>query len=166
MLTDKRTKNGQTNRQNYTNFKNNLAMMVIYLPVKVEFNWTKRFWLTVRKRKCWWTDKRTKNGQMNIQNYTSFQSNLALMVIYLPVKFEIDWTKHFRVRVQKQKCWWTKNGPILKTTLLWWWSISLLSLNYIGQSVFELESRNGMVMDRQMDKKQTNKQTELHQFQK
>ena len=27
-----------------------------------------------------------------------------MMVIYLPVKFEFDWTKRFRVRVQKQKC--------------------------------------------------------------
>ena len=32
MLTDKRTKNGR----NYTNFKRNLAMTVIYLPVKFE----------------------------------------------------------------------------------------------------------------------------------
>ena len=36
MLTDKQTKNGQTNRRNYTNFERNLAMMVIYLPVKFE----------------------------------------------------------------------------------------------------------------------------------
>ena len=27
-----------------------------------------------------------------------------MMVIYLPVKFEFDWTNCFRVRVQKQKC--------------------------------------------------------------
>ena len=26
------------------------------------------------------------------------------MVIYLPVNFEFDWTKHFQVRVRKQKC--------------------------------------------------------------
>ena len=45
-----------------------------------------------------------------------------MMVIYLPVKFEIDWTNRFRVTVRKQKMW--------------------------------------------MDKKQTNEQTELHQFQK
>ena len=31
MLTDKRTKNRQMNRQNYINFERNLAMMVIYL---------------------------------------------------------------------------------------------------------------------------------------
>ena len=44
-------------------------------------------------------------------------SNLAMMVMHLPVKFEFDWTKRFRVRVQKRKCgqtdgWtekWTKN---------------------------------------------------------
>ena len=44
------------------------------------------------------------NGQTNGQNYTNFNSNLALMVIYLPVKFEFDWTKRFRVRVRKRKC--------------------------------------------------------------
>ena len=31
-------------------------MMVIYLPVKFEFNWTNRFQVRVRKRKCGWTD--------------------------------------------------------------------------------------------------------------
>ena len=35
------------------------------------------------------------NGQMNKQNYTNFKSNLAIMVMYLPVKFEFDWTKRF-----------------------------------------------------------------------
>ena len=43
--------------------------------------------------------------------------------------------------------------------------MSLSSLNSIGQTVFELESGNGIV-DRQTDKKGTNKQTELHQFRK
>ena len=27
-----------------------------------------------------------------------------MVVIYVPVKFEFDWTNHFRVRVWKQKC--------------------------------------------------------------
>ena len=34
-------------------------MMVIYVPVKYEFDWTNCFRVTVRKRKMW-TDKRTK----------------------------------------------------------------------------------------------------------
>ena len=42
----------------------NLAMMVICIPVKYEFDWTKCFQVGVRKRKCGqkdgWTDKRTK----------------------------------------------------------------------------------------------------------
>ena len=42
----------QTNRQSYTNFERNLAMMVIYLPVKFEFDWTQRFRVRVRKHKC------------------------------------------------------------------------------------------------------------------
>ena len=27
-----------------------------------------------------------------------------MLVIYVPVKFEFDWTNRFRVRVQKPKC--------------------------------------------------------------
>ena len=52
--------NRQTNRQNYTNFERNLAMMVVYVPVKYEFNWTNRFQVRVRKRKCGRTDRWTK----------------------------------------------------------------------------------------------------------
>ena len=75
--------------RNYTNFKSNLAMMVMYLPVKFEFDWTKRFRVRVQKRKCGQTD-RQMNGQTNKRNYTKFERNLAMMVIYLPVKFEFD----------------------------------------------------------------------------
>ena len=96
---DKWTKNGQTIRRNYTNFDRNLAMMVIYAPVKFECDWTNRFRVRVWKRKCGqthgWTDKRTKNGQTNGRNFTNFERNLAMMVIYLPVKFEFDWTNRF-----------------------------------------------------------------------
>ena len=83
-------------------------MMVIYVPVKFEFDWTNRFRVRVRKRKRgWtdgWTDKQTKNGQTNGQNYTNFERKVAMMVIYVPVKFEFDWTKRSRVRVRKWKC--------------------------------------------------------------
>ena len=107
--TDKRTKNGQTNTRNFTNFERNLAMMVIYLPVKFEFDWSNRFKVRVRKRKCGqtdgWTDKRTKNGQTNTRNFTNFERNLAMMVIYLPVKFEFDWSNRFKVEDKR-----TKNG--------------------------------------------------------
>ena len=50
---------------------------------------------------------------MNGQKDGITLSNLAMMVMHLPVKFEFDWTKHFPVRVQKQKCGQTdgqKNG--------------------------------------------------------
>ena len=133
--TKKRITNGQTNGRNYTNFKRNLAMMVVYDPVKYEFDWTNCFRVRVRKQKCGqtdgWTDKRTKSGQMNGRNFTNFERNLAMMVIYLPVKFEFDWSNRFRVRVRKRKC---------------------------GQT-------DGW-MDRQMDEKRTNEQTEFHQFRK
>ena len=42
--------------------------------------------------------------QMNRQNYTNFDSNLAMVVFHLPVKFEFDWTKRLRIRVEKWKC--------------------------------------------------------------
>ena len=42
-------------------------MMVMYVPVKFEFNWTNRFRVRVRKQKCGrtdgWTEKQTKNEQ-------------------------------------------------------------------------------------------------------
>ena len=41
--------------------------------------------------------------QMNKWNNTNFESHLAMMVIYLPVKFKFGWTKHFGVRVSKRK---------------------------------------------------------------
>ena len=36
-------KYGQTNEWNFSNFERNLAMMVVYLPVKAECDWTNRF---------------------------------------------------------------------------------------------------------------------------
>ena len=50
------------------------------------------------------TDKGTKDGLTNGQNFTNFESNLAKMVIYLPINFEVDWIKRFQVRVRKRKC--------------------------------------------------------------
>ena len=85
-------------------------MMVICVPVKFEFDWTNRFRVRVRKRKCGQTDGQTneqKPDKRKGQNYTNFKRNLAMMVIYLPVKIEFDWTNCFRVRVQKRKCGWT-----------------------------------------------------------
>ena len=40
------------------------------------------------------TDGQT-NGQTNRQNYTNFERNLAMMVVYVPFKYESDWTNHF-----------------------------------------------------------------------
>ena len=48
-------------------------------------------------------DEQTNGQKTNRENYTNFDRNLAMMVIYLPVKFEFDWTNRFRVRVQKRK---------------------------------------------------------------
>ena len=101
-------KNGQTNRRSFTNFERNLAMMVIYVPGKYEFDWTNRFRVRIRKQKYGqtdgWTDKWTKNRQTNKWNFTNFKRNLAMMVIYVPLKFEFDWSNRFRFRVRKRKC--------------------------------------------------------------
>ena len=84
-------------------------MMEIYLPIKFEFDWSNRFQVRVRKRKCGqtdgWTDIWTKNGQTNRQNFTNIERNLAIMLIYVPVKFEFDWSNRFQVRVRKWKMW-------------------------------------------------------------
>ena len=48
-------------------------MMVIYVPVKFEFDWTNRFRVRVRKRKHGRTDGWTNNGQMNGRDYTNFE---------------------------------------------------------------------------------------------
>ena len=77
-------------------------MMVIYVPVKYEFDWTNRFRVRVRKRKCGQMDGQT-DRQTNRRNFINFERNLAMMVIYVPVKYEFDWTNHFRVRVWKRK---------------------------------------------------------------
>ena len=58
---------GQTNKRNSTNLERNLAMMVMYVPVKFEFDWINCFRVRVRKQKCGrtdrWTEKRTKKEQ-------------------------------------------------------------------------------------------------------
>ena len=59
-----------------------------FLPVKFKFDWTKRFGVRVWKRDVVGQTNRQK--QTNKQNYTNFESNLAMMVIYLSVKFEVN----------------------------------------------------------------------------
>ena len=43
-------------------------MMVIYLPVKFEFDWTNRFQVRVRKRKCGRTDGSRTDGHRTHQS--------------------------------------------------------------------------------------------------
>ena len=71
--------------------------------VKFEFDWINHFQVRVRKQKCgrtyhfgvrvrkrkMWMDRQT-NGQTKGQNYTNFERNLAMMVIYVPVKLELN----------------------------------------------------------------------------
>ena len=51
-------RNRQTNKQSNTIFDRNLAMVVIYLPTKFDFNRTNVFWVRLRKRQIL-TDRRT-----------------------------------------------------------------------------------------------------------
>ena len=78
-------------------------MMVIYLPVKFEFDWTKHFQVKSPETEMLMDRQTDKKRITNGRNYTNFERNLAMMVIYLPVKFEFDWTNRFRVRVRKRK---------------------------------------------------------------
>ena len=83
-------------QRNYTNFKSNLAMMVIYPLSSLNLIGQNVFELE--------SGNGNVDGQKtNRRNYTNFERNLAMMVIYLSVKFEFDWTTHFQVRVRKQK---------------------------------------------------------------
>ena len=50
-------------------------MMVIYLPVKFEFNWTKRFRVRIRKRKCSQTNEQTELHQFRKE--LSYQGDLS-----------------------------------------------------------------------------------------
>ena len=70
-------------------------MMVIYLPVKFEFDWTNHFRVKSPETKILTDRQMNKNRQTNGRNYTNFKRNLAMTVIYLPVKFEFDWTNRF-----------------------------------------------------------------------
>ena len=78
-------------------------MMVTYLPAKLNSIGQSVFKLESGNGNVD-GQTNTKNRQMNRWNYSNFERNLAMMMIYLPVKFEFDWTKHFRVRVWKRKC--------------------------------------------------------------
>ena len=71
-------------------------MMVIYLPVMFEFDWTNCFQVKSPETEIL-TDRQT-----NRQNYTNFERNLAMMVIYVPVKFELDWTTRFQASLQRE----------------------------------------------------------------
>ena len=68
--TDKRTKNGQTNRRNFTNIERNLAMMLIYVPVKFEFDRINRFELESGNEKCGRTDGRRTHQPNRRVGYT------------------------------------------------------------------------------------------------
>ena len=62
---DKQTKmDKQTDGRNYTNFERSLAMMVIYFPVKFEFDWTRIFELSLETKM--WMDRQTDVRHINL----------------------------------------------------------------------------------------------------
>ena len=67
MLTDKKRTNKQAELHQ---FERNLAMMVIYLPVKFEFDWTKRFFFELE------SGNRNVDGQTNGKKRTNKQMEL------------------------------------------------------------------------------------------
>ena len=74
-------KKGQTKGRNYTNFKNNLAMMVIYLPVNLNSIGQSIFELESRNRNVdrqtdkKWTNKRTELHKF--QKQLSYDGDLS-----------------------------------------------------------------------------------------
>ena len=62
-------------------------MMVIYLPVKFEFDGQTVLELESGNENVY--------GQTNRRNFTNIERNLAMMLIYVPVKFGFDRTNRF-----------------------------------------------------------------------
>ena len=91
---------------------------------------------------------------------TNFKSNLALVVSYHPIKFQIDQTKHLQVRDWKPKyfgCVQAQNGQTGQPQFCNKPSpggvqVTLLSFNLIAQSVFRLETGNQIISDECMPK--------------
>ena len=107
------------------------------------------------------------------------------MVIYLPVKFEFDWTQCFQVRVRKQKFWQTNGQKTdkrtdLKMYFLWFsrghsgWVVTHTPptsmvrgsnpRSFVGKGIFSpmvcslqerILTKSILLTDRQTDKKQT-----------
>ena len=74
--------------------------------MKFDFEWTNRFRIRVRKPQIFrimLTNKMLRNGQTNKRNNTKFERNLAMMVIYLPIKFDFDRTDSSRARIRKRQ---------------------------------------------------------------
>ena len=55
MLAKEQNAKKQTNKKNNTKFERNLAIVVIYLPTKFEFDRTNGFWVRVQKRQMFET---------------------------------------------------------------------------------------------------------------
>ena len=52
-----------------------------------------------------WMDRQTDEKRTNEHTeFHQFRKEPSLMVIYLPDKFEFDWSNRFKVRVRKRKC--------------------------------------------------------------
>ena len=89
--TEKQKSKGQINKQNYTDFDRNQGMMRNYPSVK-------SFRVNVQKRTMLTNRQTAEIGR----NDTKFDSKLIIIVIYLPIKFNFDYTNCFQVRVQKR----------------------------------------------------------------
>ena len=62
-------------------------IMVIYLPVKFEFDWTKSFRVRVRKRKCGRTDRQTDIGHINLIDGLVIRNPLKNQTLKLILQF-------------------------------------------------------------------------------
>ena len=158
--------------------------MVIYFPVKFEFDWTKRFRVRIQKLKCeqtdGWNEKWTKKTEKwtgkqiikqtelhQFRKEPSYDGDLCPCQVWIRLDKLFSslspetkmWTNRWmdkRTKIDKRT---NRISPISKGIKLWWWFISLSTLNVIRQTIFELESVNQNV-DRQTDgQKNEQKQT-------
>ena len=136
--------------------KSNLVLVVSSQscqPVKFQINRTKGL-QNEQSRNQNILDKCTH--ETATQTESNFKSSQALVLSFLPIKFQVGQTKHLLVKVWKPRYFrrvHAQNGQMDRPQFRqpWWCLITLFSFQLIGQSIFfELESGNQNV-DRGMD---------------
>ena len=79
------------------------------MPEKAGCVGIKKVWnLKSRNKKL---NRETVKKQTNKQSQNNFERNLGMMVMYLPIKFDFDWTNHFKLESGNQQCYRMNKMP-------------------------------------------------------